>query len=119
MIVYMENPKEPTTKTPRTDKWVQQGYETYVQHIQINCVFIYNEWIFKKQNYKPNTIYNYSKENEILKDALKTSQNLYAESYKLLMKEIREDLNKERCILFMDCRVNIVKILILSIYIYV
>lgn len=69
----MENPKEPTTKTPRTGKWVQQGYETHVQHIQINCVFIYNEWIFKKQNYKPNTIYNYSKENEILKDALKTS----------------------------------------------
>ena len=69
----MENPKESTTKTPRSDKWVQQGYETHVQHIQINCVFIYNEWIFKKQNYKPNTIYNYSKENEILKDAFKTS----------------------------------------------
>lgn len=50
---------------------------------------------------------------------LKQAQNLYAETYKLLMKEIREDLNKERCILFMDCRVNIVKILILSIYIYV
>lgn len=61
-----------------------------------------SQWYFyiqvaslRKQNYKHDTIYNCSKEKEILRCALKQVQNLYVKNYKMPMKEIKKETNEE------------------------
>lgn len=72
MIVSIENPKE-STKTPKPNKWVQQG-----QEYKINLkAYITQSAIFKETKYLGLNVTKYV-------------QDWYARSYKTLMKEIKK-----------------------------
>lgn len=67
----------------------------YIRLTEINHI---SEIKYRKQNLKHNTIYNCSKESEIDIHLTKHVQDLYAENYKMLIKAIKEDLNKWKAI---------------------
>lgn len=91
-------------------------------NIQKSIIFLYisNEQ-FKIENLK-STIYNSIKKHQILRYTFYKicAQCLYAENYKTVMKEDKEDLNKWRLILYSWVeRVNVVKMPIFSdLYLY-
>ena len=66
--------------------------------------------IFLKSNITGNSIKKY----EILRDKSdKNEKDLYTENHKPLLREIKEDLNKQRYIMFMDWTDEYVKLSIL------
>lgn len=37
-------------KTPRSNKWVQQGGRIHDKHTKINCVAVYEQWTHRHKN---------------------------------------------------------------------
>lgn len=86
--------------------WLPWGFRIY-QHTKKNCTSIQWQQRNGNRNLKCNIIYSCSKENEI--------QGMYNKNYKMMIKEIKEDLNPCRNIPYSQTGwVNIVKMLILS-----
>lgn len=78
IIVYVENLKESTRITPRTNKWFHWGQGMYYRHRnQLHPCVLTTKC---SGNLKLRTIYKFSKE----------KQYLYDENHKLLMKEIKD-----------------------------
>lgn len=66
---------------------------------KVNCVSIYWQQTSGNQKKECNRTYSCFKENEIVINLTKHVQDHYAENYKMLIKEIKENLNLQGAIL--------------------
>lgn len=100
MIVYKENPKESIKKTP-TNKCFGKvtGYKVNKQKL---IIFLYTSNVqLKTKNFKNVSFTIASPQKKYLGINLTNPvQDLYAENHKTLMKEIKDNLNKPRDILY-------------------
>lgn len=97
MIVYTENFQKSMETLPRTNKRIQQGRRRQNQHKK-NLSYFYIVAMNMEtqiQNVIPFTIAEKMKYSVTV---TKHVQYLYAENYKMLMKETKADLNKLRSI---------------------
>lgn len=96
VILYVENFKETTTKTCEQ---LLQNHQILGKYTRVNC--------FEKQKFEiKNTMLLYQHKNK--KQILKCKSNkilcyLYAET---IMKEIKEDVNRDRCFGFQNWKIQ-------------
>lgn len=83
---------------PHTNRLKQKYYIVISSDTEKVFILPMNTWIPKLKNTAPSII---TKKNEILRYKSKVPvQDLYAKNYKMLMKEIKDNLNKWRDILY-------------------
>ena len=119
MILYIENPKDSTTKVLELINEYSKVAGCKI-NTQISLAFLYTNNEKIEGESKGTVPFTIAKESKILKKYLpKEIKGLNVENYKTLVKEIREDTNRQRNI---PCswigRINIMKMSILHKAIY-
>ena len=119
MTLYIENPKDATRKLLELINEFGEvaGYKINAQK---SLAFLYTNDEKSETEIKGNTpIYHCNKKNKIPRNKPKEKKDLYAENYKTLMKEIKDNTNRWRDT---PCswigRINIVKMTLLPKVIY-
>ena len=119
MILYIENPKDPTRKLPELINEYSKvaGYKINIHN---SLTFLYTNNEKTEREIKKTIPFNYvMKRIKYLGIYLpKETKDLYIENYKTLVKEIKEDTNRWRNPCSWIGRINIVKISILPKAIY-